>query len=67
MALIKGQLYWGYLDNENKIHVKLYTNDKAIEQMEKMPWCVGIFGPLEAYDLAHARQRCEERFATEIN
>jgi hypothetical protein len=65
MALIKGLWYWAYLDDENRIIVKQYTDDRVIENTEKLPFCRGIFGPFEAYDMQHARQLCHERYAQE--
>jgi hypothetical protein len=67
MALIKGLLFWGYLDDQGKIHVHRYTNDRKIANIEALPWVKGIFDPFEAYDLKHARELVEERYRKELN
>ncbi len=65
--MLRGLLFWGYLDDQGIIHVKRYTNDRAIENMERMPWCRGIFDPFEAFDIQHAKEKCQERFKKESN
>jgi hypothetical protein len=62
MGLIKGLLFWGYLDEEGVVHVKRYTTDRAIANMERMPWCKGIFDPFEAFDFSEAQRKCIQRF-----
>ena len=49
--------WWAYLDDTGKIHIKRYTNDRAIQNCEQMPFCRGIFNPFEAVDFAHAQKK----------
>lgn len=65
MSRIRGLLFWGYLDDQGRITVKRYTNDRVIENTEKLPFCKGIFGPFEAYDMKHAQTLVRERYAME--
>lgn len=67
MGLIKGLLYWGYVDADGVITVKRYINDRAIENTERMPWCKGIFDPFEAIDFKEARHKCHAIFEKEKN
>lgn len=53
---IKGLLFWAYLDDEGKVHVKRYINDNLIANYERLPFVKGIFDPFEAYDMQHARE-----------
>ncbi len=62
MGLIKGLLFWGYLDDVGKIYVKRYTSDRVIENYEKMPFCRGIFGPTECIDFEDARQKFSMKY-----
>lgn len=62
MSLIKGLYWWAYLDDQGMIHVKRYTNDRQIQNYEQLPFCKGIFDPFEAYDYAHAKQKCLEKY-----
>lgn len=61
MGLIKGLLYWGYLDNDGLIHVKRYTTDREIRNYEQLPFCKGIFDPFEAYDINEAKMKCFQK------
>lgn len=65
MGLIKGLLFWAYLDDRGRIYVKRYTNDGVIANYERMPFCRGIFGPFEAIDMAQAQMLVRERYAME--
>ena len=58
-------MFWAYLDDRGKIYVKRYMSDRVIENYERMPYCKGIFGPFEAYDLEHAKLMVKERYARE--
>ncbi len=60
--MIKGLLFWGYVDDQGIVSVKYYTNDRVIEQMERMPWCRGIFDPFEAYTMDEAKQKCIAKY-----
>ncbi len=55
--MIRGLLYWGYLDDQGIIHVKRYTTDRAIRNAEQMPYVKGIFDPFEAFSIEEARQK----------
>ena len=57
MALIKLPLWWGYLDDTGKIHIKKYVSDWDIQKCEQMPFTKGIFEPFPAIDRADAQQK----------
>jgi hypothetical protein len=57
MPRIRLPRWWGYLDDRGVVHIKRYTNDKAIQNCEQMPFTKGIFDPFEAVDYAHARAK----------
>jgi hypothetical protein len=63
--MIKGLLFWGYLDNTGRITVKRYVNDTIIANYERMTDIVGIFDPFEAFDMTHAKELVNERYAME--
>ena len=65
MSLIRGILFWAYLDSDGLIHVKRYVNDRVIENYERMWFVNGIFGPFEAYDMKHAQELVNERYSME--
>lgn len=65
MGLIKGLLFWGYVDDEGVIHVKRYKNDREIANYELLPFCKGIFEVFEAYSIEEARLKCHERYKQE--
>jgi len=67
MTIIKGFLFWAYLDDAGTIHVKRYIDDRTIQNYEQLPFVKGIFDPFEAWDMAHARELVEERYRQEIN
>jgi len=48
MALANGKWWWAYLDDQGKITVLPYTDDKIIERTEQLPFCKGIFDPMRA-------------------
>ena len=47
----KGIIYWGYVDEDGKIEVKRYVNDRQIENYERLPFVKGIFDPFYARDV----------------
>jgi hypothetical protein len=55
MTITKKPLWWAYLDDSGKIHVKRYTTDRAIQNCEQMPFCKGIFDPFYADNLHKAQ------------
>jgi hypothetical protein len=65
MSLIKGLLYWGYLDDSGIIHVKRYTSDREIRNYESLPFCKGIFDPFESFDIQEAKHKCLQRLNEE--
>lgn len=65
MGLIKGLLFWGYLDDEGQIFVKRYTSDREIANYERLPFTRGIFDPFEAFDINQAREMIKERYMME--
>ena len=67
MARIKGLLFWAYLDDQGKIHVKYYVDDRIIRNYEQMPYVKGIFDPFEAVDMQEARQKVMRRYKEELN
>jgi len=56
MTKHKGELYWGYLDDEGQVFVKKYVSDRVIRNYESMPFVKGIFGPFRAANIKHASQ-----------
>jgi hypothetical protein len=61
MGLIKGMLWWAYLDDKGVIHVKHYVNDRQLQNCEQMPFCKGIFDVFEAFSREEARQMCHRK------
>ena len=51
----RGELWWGYLDDERIIHVKRYISDTVIRNYESLPMVKGIFDPFVAIDYDHAK------------
>lgn len=45
------QLYWGYVDYDEKIHVKRYRGDKAIRNAQDSGTTIGIFEPFYAENI----------------
>jgi hypothetical protein len=48
------KLFWGYVDYNEKIHIKRYTNDKAIRNAQDSGTTLGIFDPFYAKDIEEA-------------
>lgn len=48
------QIYWAYVDYDEKIHVKRYTNDRAIRNAQDSGTTIGIFDPFYANDIKEA-------------
>lgn len=65
MSIIKGLIYWGYLDDEGKIHVKRYISDREIANYESLPFVKGIFDPFEAIDIHEARKKIRDCYYME--
>ena len=54
MILNLQKLYWGYVDYEEKIHVKRYKDDRAIRNAQDSATTIGIFDPFEAENIEEA-------------
>jgi hypothetical protein len=54
MSLIKLPLWWGYVDYNEKIHVKRYKDDRAIRNAQDSGTTIGIFDPFEAPNIEAA-------------
>ena len=64
-GLIKLPLWWGYVDYNEKIHVKRYTGDRAIRNAEDSGTTVGIFEPFHAKDIKQATMMILEKWREE--
>jgi hypothetical protein len=62
----KKRIYWGYIDVYDKVHVKLYRDDRQIENAEAFPLTKGIFDPFTAKNLAEAKLKIMNKYAEEI-
>lgn len=60
------QLFWGWIDVYDKVHVKRYTTDRAIENAEKAPLTRGIFGPFYAKDMVEAKKLVMNTYVEEV-
>lgn len=54
MTMIKLPLWWGYVDYQEKIHVKRYKNDRAIRNAQDSGTTVAIVDPFEAANIEEA-------------
>lgn len=50
------KLYWGYVDYDEKIHVKIYKNDKAIRNAEDSGTTIAICDPFYAKNIEEATE-----------
>jgi AmiR/NasT family two-component response regulator len=57
--------YWGYVDFNEKIHVKRYKNDRAIRNAQDSGTTIGIFDPFEAKDIKEALHMILEKWREE--
>lgn len=62
----KGTIFWGYIDDKNKIEVKRYTNDRQIENYERLPFVKGIFNPFFAANIREATMMILDKYREEI-
>lgn len=44
-------IWWGYVDYEEKIHVKRYRDDRAIRNAQDSGTTIGIFEPFHAANI----------------
>lgn len=56
------KLFWGYIDYNEKIHIKKYTNDKAIQLAQDSGTTIGIFDPFYARDIEEASHKILEKW-----
>lgn len=56
------KLYWGYVDYNEKIHIKVYTNDKAIRNAQDSGTTIGIFDPFYADNIEEATHAIIEKW-----
>jgi hypothetical protein len=61
------QIFWAYLDEDGKVHVKKYVNDRIIRNYESMPFVKGIFDPFRARDMHEARIMVYARYIQELH
>lgn len=47
-------LYWGYVDYNEKIHVKRYKDERSIRNAQDSGTTIGIFDPFYAEDIEEA-------------
>ena len=48
------KLFWGYVDYNQKVHIKRYKNDRAIRNAEESGTTIGIFDPFYADNIVEA-------------
>ena len=58
-------MFWGYVDYDQKIHVKSFTNDRAVRNAEDSGTTIGIFDPFYADNIKDATIMCLERYRSE--
>lgn len=66
MTINKQMWFWGYIDIYDKVHVKRYLRDRAIENAEACPLTQGIFGPFKAKNYEEAKKLCMNTYVKEI-
>lgn len=59
------KLYWAYIDYEEKIHVKLYKNDRAIRNAQDSGTTIGIFDPFYAENIEIATHMILDKWREE--
>jgi len=56
------QLYWGYVDYDEKIHIKRYKSDAAIRNAQDSGTTIGIFDPFYADNIEEATHAILEKW-----
>lgn len=56
------KLFWGYVDYDEKIHVKRYSNDRTIRNAEDSGTTIGIFDPFYAKNIEQAAHIILEKY-----
>lgn len=59
------QLYWAYIDYEEKIHIKKYKNDRAIRNAQDSGTTIGIFDPFYADNIEEAAHMVLDKWREE--
>ncbi len=59
------KLFWGYVDYEEKIHVKRYTGDKAIRNAQDSGTTIGVFDPFYSKNIETATHAILEKYREE--
>ena len=59
------KLYWGYVDYDEKIHVKLFKTDRAIRNAQDSGTTIGIFDPFYAKNVEEAMHMVLEKWREE--
>lgn len=59
---INANLYWGYVDLHEKIHIKRYRDDRHIRNAQDSGTTIGIFDPFEAENLEKAATMILEKY-----
>lgn len=59
------KLFWGYVDYDEKIHVKRYIDDRAIRNAQDSGTTIGIFDPFYAKDIEEATNMILEKWREE--
>lgn len=63
MPLKKMPIWWGYVDLNEKIHVKKYRgDDRAIRNAQDSGTTIGIFDPFEAPNIEIATHMILEKY-----
>lgn len=56
------QLFWGYVDIFEKIHIKRYKGDRAIRNAQDSGTTIGIFDPFYADNIEEATHAIIEKW-----
>lgn len=59
------QIYWGYVDYNEKIHVKRYRDDLSIRNAQDSGTTIGIFDPFYARNIEEAAELILEKWRSE--
>jgi len=59
---VSRKLFWGYVDYDEKIHIKRYTDDRAIRNAQDSGTTIGIFDPFYAKNIKHAAEMIVEKY-----
>lgn len=61
----KKPIFWGYIDYDEKIHIKRYKDDRAIRNAQDSGTTLGIFDPFEAENIEKAAHMILEKWREE--